>query len=312
MRILVTGAAGFGGRHACRELSEHGHIVVGADRAAAPQDVTGIAEWFALDVGNADACKDVLAQARPDACLHLAGIAFVPNAEASAETVFQVNTLGTLHMLDAAAAVASNMRVLVVTTSEVYGDDGKAPDPAPLREDAPLAPRNLYGISKAAADQCALLYARTKNMGVMTARPSNHTGPGQRPPFVVPAFVERLLSLRGKGGGSMQVGNLDSERRFLDVRDVVRAYRLILEKGLAGEAYNISTSISSRIGDVLALLAAKLQIRVETEVDPALYRPTNKTAALDLTKIYDHCGWMPQYDLSATLDAMLGEMTSAS
>ena len=311
MRILVTGAAGFGGRHACRELSEHGHIVVGADCVSVPQDVAAIAEWFKLDVGRADACQDVLAQARPDACLHLAGIAFVPNADAAAEKVFQVNTLGTLHMLDAAAAVASSMRMLVVTTSEVYGDDGKQPDAEPLREDAPLAPRNLYGISKAAADQCALLYARTKNMDVMTARPSNHTGPGQRPPFVVPAFVERLLALRGAGGGVVKVGNLESQRRFLDVRDVVRAYRLLLEKGRAGEAYNISTAVSLRIGTVLDLLAAKLQVDVETEIEPAYYRPTDATAALDLTKIEQDCGWQAAYDLASTLDAMLVDALAA-
>lgn len=305
MRVLVTGAAGFGGQHACRELAGQGHAVIGADCVAAPDPAATVADWVMMDVGCAENCRDALAKARPDACLHLAGIAFVPNADAAAEQVFQVNTVGTLHMLDAAAAVAPHMRMLVVTTSEVYGDAGKQPGAASLREDAPLAPRNLYGISKAAADQCALFYARTKNMAIMTARPSNHTGPGQRPPFVVPAFVERLLALRASGGGTVKVGNLDSQRRFLDVRDVVRAYRLLLERGHAGEAYNISSPVSLRIGTVLDLLAEKLQIQVDTEIEAAYYRPTDATAALDLTKIERDCGWQAQYDLSSTLDAML-------
>jgi len=312
MRVYITGAAGFVGQHACREFARHGHVVIGGDLLVPPKQEPCVHEWVSLNVASTTSCKDALLAAKADACLHMAGITYVPNAEKKAGEVFRVNAEGTLNLLDAVLDINPAMRVLVVTTSEVYGDDGQQSDMAPLREDAPLTPRNLYGISKAAADQCARLYARTKGMEVMTARPSNHTGPGQRPPFVVPAFVERLLALRAEGGGTIQVGNLDCERRFLDVRDVVRAYRLILEKGLAAEAYNISTSISSRIGDVLALLATKLDLNVETKVDATLYRPTNKTAALDLTKIYDHCGWVPQYELSATLDAMLKEMTSAS
>ncbi len=307
MRILVTGAAGFGGRHACRELSENGHTVIGSDYGSPQVPVVESTEWVSLDVCDAAACRRVMMDVRPDACLHLAGIAFVPNADAAAERVFQVNTLGTLHLLEAAARVAPAMRVLVVTTSEVYGDNGKQAGAGALSEDTPFAPRNVYGISKAAADQCAHLYASTKNMHVMTARPSNHTGPGQRPPFVVPAFVERLLALRSTGGGIVKVGNLESQRRFLDVRDVVRAYRLLLEKGRAGEAYNISSAVSHRIGTVLELLAEKLHIQIEPEVEPDFYRPTDATAALDLGKIKQDCGWQATYDLSATLDAMLEE-----
>ncbi len=305
MRVLVTGAAGFAGQHACRELTAHGHTVLAADVAIPEEKPAGIAAWEELDVCDAGRCRDVVARHQPDACLHIAGIAFVPNAEAASSRVFRVNTLGTVHMLDAAVGVCPGMRTLVVTTSEVYGDDGRGQAGTPLREDTPLAPRNLYGISKMAADQCALLYARTRNLDVLTARPSNHTGPGQRPPFVVPAFVERLLALRSVGGGTIRTGNLSSARRFLDVRDVVRAYRLLLEKGRSGEAYNISTAQSCKIGDLLALLAQKLQIEVETEVDPKLYRPTDSTAALDLTKIQADCGWQAEYDLSETLDAML-------
>ena len=312
MRILVTGAAGFAGRHACRELASNGHTVIGADRIIPSGDTPLDHDWALLDICDAAACNSVLAEKCPDACLHMAGIAFVPNADAAAEMVFQVNTAGTLHMLDAVARADRDVRLLVVTTSEVYGDDGQGSATAPLREDIPLSPRNLYGISKAAADQAALWYARTKNMDVITARPSNHTGPGQRPPFVVPAFVERLLSLRASGGGTIKVGNLESERRFLDVRDVARAYRLILEKGRSGEAYNISTPVSTRIGALLDLLASKLQVQVETEVDPAFYRPTDATAALDLTKIERDCGWKVAYDLSSTLDAMIADIAAGT
>ena len=307
MRVLVTGAAGFGGQHACRELSAHGHTVIGADCVARPDDAA-VSEWVLLDICSAADCEAILRTTRPDACLHMAGIAFVPNAESAADKVFQVNTLGTLHILDAAFSINPQMRILVVTTSEVYGADGSYSEEEPLREEVPFAPRNLYGISKAAADQCALLYAHTKAMHIMTARPSNHTGPGQRAPFVVPAFIERLLELRAHGGGTIKVGNLESQRRFLDVRDVVRAYRLLLEKGRAGEAYNISTATSSRIGSVLDLLASKLAVKISTEVEPSFFRPTDATAALDLTKIEADCGWRAQYDLSSTLDAMLADI----
>ncbi|MFU8780652.1 MAG: NAD-dependent epimerase/dehydratase family protein [Kiritimatiellia bacterium] len=306
MQVLVTGAAGFAGRHACQELAAHGYRVIGADRVLPDAELPAVASWVQLDITDPRACREVLAAHKPDACLHMAGIAFVPNADAAADRVFLINTVGTLHILDAALAECPKMRTLVVTTSEVYGDDGSGTG-MPLREDTPLAPRNLYGISKAAADQCALLYARTRDLDVLTARPSNHTGPGQRPPFVVPAFIERLLALRACSGGKIKVGNLDSRRRFLDVRDVVRAYRLLLEKGRSGEAYNISTDVSLRIGAVLDLLVEKTGVAVETEIDPAFFRPTDATAALDLSKIKRDCGWGTAYDLSATLDAMLEE-----
>jgi len=308
MRVLVTGAAGFAGRHACRELAAYGHTVIAADmRVPVPSPDPVVTTWELLDICDASRCREVLVRHQPDACLHIAGIAFVPQAAAAAQRVFQVNTLGTVHLLDAAAQVCAGMRMLVVTTSEVYGDDGRGRSAFPLREDHPLVPRNVYGISKAAADQTALLYARTHGLDVMTARPSNHTGPGQLPPFVVPAFVERLRALQAAGGGTIRTGNLESERRFLDVRDVVRAYRLLLEQGHKGEAYNISTAQSFRIGTVLELLAQKLGVAVRTQVAPDLYRPTDVAAALDLTKIERDCGWQAQYDLSATLDGMLAE-----
>lgn len=309
MRVLVTGAVGFAGQHACRELLNAGHTVIAADCIAPPAGSDLANDWVALDVCDAAACRRVIQDMEPDGCLHVAGIAFVPNADAAAEKVFQVNTAGTLHILEAAAAVSPHMRILVVTTSEVYGALGTVGDHSILSEDIPLAPRNLYGISKAAADQTALWFAHAKEMPIMTARPSNHTGPGQRPPFVVPAFIARLLALRESGGGTIKVGNLESERRFLDVRDVVRAYRLILEKGHGGEAYNISTEVSTPIGKVLELLADKLAVDCETEVDPAFYRPTDATAALDMRKIREHCGWSVQYDLSSTLDAMIADLS---
>lgn len=305
MRILVTGAAGFAGRHACKELTTHGHTVIAGDIGECPDAAIPCDTYIRLNVCDAQQCCTVVSQYEPEACLHIAGVAFVPNAEASSTRVFEVNTLGTLHILDAALKERSGMRVVVVSSSEVYGVNGTGGAGRILTEESPLRPRNLYGISKASADQCALVYAKIHNLDVLTARPTNHTGPGQRPPFVVPAIIERIRALREVGEGVIKVGNLDSQRRFLDVRDVARAYRLLLEKGRQGEAYNISTAQSLRIGALVDILSEKLEVNVKTEVDAGLYRPTDATAALDLTKIQRDCGWLARYELADTLDAML-------
>ena len=315
MRILVTGARGFVGRHACAVLADRGHTVLASDLppppggppspAAAPGGAGGPpasspCPFHPADFTSLDSVRALLAATRPDAILHLAGIAFVPVANDHPQLVFTVNVNGPLNLLEAVHRDAPSTRVLLVTSAEVYGNP---PSPsAPIAEDAPLTPSNLYGVAKAAADHAARLYAARHNLDLLVARPANHIGPGQSPAFVSSSFARQLKAIaKGEAAPVLRVGNLDSVRNFTDVRDVVRAYALLLESGHTLDAYNIASPSPTPIRFLLDTLVTLSGVRPEIQVDPALYRPTDASPAYSLDRIRSHVSWTPSIPLSQTL-----------
>jgi GDP-4-dehydro-6-deoxy-D-mannose reductase len=292
MRILVTGATGFVGRFVLRELEQAGHQLVlhGHEQG---------------DIRDAALVDTLVREARPEACLHMAGIAFVPKGWTDPGLVFGVNVEGTIHVLESLRRHAPAARTLVVSSAQVYGG---TPRERPVAEDDALTPDNLYGVSKVAADLMALLYARRYGMAVMTARPSNHIGPGQSADFVVPAFAAQLKAMAaGTRAHAMRVGNLESRREFADVRDVARAYRMLLEGGVAGRAYNIASGRFVKIGELLGLLSRAVGVQPAIEVDPNLYRPTDAQPALDTRRIEADTGWKPGFTLEQTLADVLAD-----
>ena len=300
MRVLLTGAAGFVGRHLAAELTHTGHEPVLSDVR------TGIPGIRAADLRDPDALCSLVRDTRPEACVHLGGIAFVPVGWDDPELVMDVNLIGTIHLLEAFRLHAPAARLLIVSSSEVYG---RRPVETPLTEEAPFAPSNPYAVAKAAADLTALLYAKRYGMPVMTARPDNHTGPGQSPQFVTTAFALQLLDIRrGTSAGSIKVGNLNSVRNFTDVRDVARAYRLILEKGYAGCAYNIASGNMAEIGSILDMLCDIAGIQPQITVDQERYRPADALPALDTARLRNHTGWTPQIALRVTLSDIFNHL----
>ncbi|MBN1268099.1 MAG: GDP-mannose 4,6-dehydratase, partial [Kiritimatiellae bacterium] len=279
------------------ELQEAGHEVSGLDHESAPglpaeRMVTG-------DVRNPDTVAEAVRHLNPEACVHLAGIAFVPTGWSDPHLVFSVNLTGTINVLEAFRQHAPKARLLFVTSSEVYG---RTPGPAPLTEAAPLAPANPYACSKMAADVMALLYARRYGMPAMTARPDNHTGPGQSDLFVTVAFATQLAAIAaGKAEPVLRVGNLDNVRDFTDARDVVRAYRLLVERGRAGEAYNIASGREVSVRVLLDGLCSVAGTYPRIEVDPQRYRPTDARPVLDTAKLRNDVGWAPRIPLQQTL-----------
>ena len=220
MRVLITGATGFAGRWLARELQSHGHDVV----AAPDMDV--------LDIGDAAAVRRLLDETDPDAVAHLAGMAFAGDARSDPAEAFRVNVGGTAAVLDAARRMPRSPVVLVTGSGEVYGRP--RPEDLPLREDAPLLPVAPYGLSKLAQEAVAMEVAAAHDLSVVVTRAFNHIGPGQRPEFVVPALARRVLAVRASETAAVRIGNADVLRDFTDVRDVVRAYRLLLEAATAG------------------------------------------------------------------------------
>ncbi len=302
MKTLVTGCNGFVGRHAMAVLKRAGHEVIGSDIAS---PAGGFSSHLPLDVRDPDSIAYVLSEVHPDAILHLGGIAFVPLGWTQPQRVFQVNTVGTLNLLDAVRQHAPATRVLVVTSAEVYGSH---PAPAPLAEDAPYRPDNIYGVAKAAADQSALLYAGHHGLDVMVARPSNHIGPGQSRDFVSSAFAAQLAAIAKGAEPVMHVGNLEQRRDFADVRDVARAYALLLEKGARGNAYNIASGAMISIREILDTLCDIAQTHPRIEVDPALFRPTDERPSYDTARIRQDTGWQPEIPLRRTLEDVYADL----
>lgn len=304
-RVLVTGAAGFVGRHLVRELESAGHAVATTD--AVPADApaaAGLPDYAAADLRDAEAMGALVRGVRPDAVVHLAGVSFVPGAARDPSLALSVNVGGTWTLAEALRAEAPRARLLFVSTAQVYGT---LPSASPLREDSPLRPLSLYAVTKVAGESLLLARHAAEGFDAVVARPGNHTGPGQSPKFVAPAFARQVLAAKRGEVSALRVGNLDSVRSFADVRDVVRAYRLLLERGASGGVYNVASPANVRIGDLLGRLRALAGCDAPVETDPALWRPTDACPDLDVSRLRADTGWAPAFSLDDTLRDLLAD-----
>ncbi len=307
MRILVTGAAGFVGGYLMRTLLQAQHDVVAVDVVPPPDHGRrdagkAISAWHRVDLLDGEALSRIVKDCRPDGLVHLAAIASVPRSQAQPDLTYRVNVKGTLDLLRLFRRHAPRARLLVVSTAQVYGNRRR---PAPVREDNVLEPGNAYAESKAWADFLALLYAERFGQEIMTVRPHNHTGPGQSPTYVVPAFARQVAAVvRDRATLPLSVGNLESRRDISDVRDVVDAYRLLLEKGRPAHAYNVASGRLIPMRDIVERFCRLAGIEPEVRVDPERWRPADESPALDITALRTDTGWLPRIPLEDTLQAV--------
>lgn len=303
-KVLITGAAGFVGRHLIRELESHGHVVATTD--AVPE--TSLPQYRQLDLRNRESLKEFVRDVKPDACIHLGAISFVPDGDRNPSDLLTVNIAGSVNLAEAVRCEAPECRLMLVSTAQVYGPvtSIRAAN-VPIRENAPLLPLSMYAISKTAAEQAISAYGSAYGMQTLIARPANHTGPGQSPKFVAVSFAKQILAVKRGEQSEVRVGNLDSIRDFTDVRDIVRAYRLIIERGQSGLAYNITTNARVRIGALLDMLQRLSGVTANIVVDPALFRPSDASLRLDVTRLREHTGWGAHYTLEQTLTDIINE-----
>jgi GDP-4-dehydro-6-deoxy-D-mannose reductase len=295
VRVFVTGLGGFVGGWLAAELRQAGHQVL--------PDARGHQQG--VDVRDVDGLTQALLAARPEAVVHLAAISAAGEAAKDPEQAFEVAVGGTVNLLEGVGRLRSVSALLVVGSSEVYG----APtlDELPLGEDAPLRPRTPYALSKVAQESVALAYAARRQLPVGVARPFNHIGPGQRPAFVVPMLAERILRLRRGQARDISVGNLHVRRDFTDVRDVVRAYRLIIERLVdgslaSGVVLNVASGEAVSIRSVVELLCQAAGVPPVVRIDPALVRDDDPEEIRgDAGALRSVTGWRPQYSLQQTL-----------
>jgi GDP-4-dehydro-6-deoxy-D-mannose reductase len=292
MRALVTGAAGFVGRHLSAYLAECGDEVVGADRAASD----GVR---AVDITDAAAVGQAFAEIEPDVVYHLGGWSDVGASWQEPAEAWRVNAEGTLRVLEAARHHGAQ-RVLVISSADVYG---VVPDDLlPITEDHPLRPVSPYAVSKVAADFLALQAHLGHGLDTVRARAFNHLGPGQSDRFVASAIASRIAANERTGDDEVPVGNLAARRDFTDVRDVVVAYRALMEQGEAGEAYNVCRGIAVAVQQLADRLLALAKHPMRLVVDPDRYRPVDVPTVLgDATRLHSATGWAPSIDLDTTL-----------
>jgi GDP-4-dehydro-6-deoxy-D-mannose reductase len=293
MRAAVTGSSGFVGSHLIPYLRSHGDEVVTIDRSGTPP----------VDVTDAAEVRDVVRAARPDAVYHLAALSHVGRSWDAPETVFRVNAIGALNVLRACAD-AGVERVLVAGSADEYGAVG--PDDLPLTEEAPIRPVTPYGASKAAADVLALQAFLGDGLGTLRVRAFNHTGPGQSTSMLVPGLAQRIADAERAAGSKVDVGRLDVVRDLSDVRDVVRAYRLLVEHGTPGEAYNVCSGRGVTVRDVADTLLSMSDAPLELVVDPELVRPVDVPRLVgDPGRLRAATGWEPEIPLDDTLRDVL-------
>ncbi len=306
-RVLITGAAGFVGRHLVRELESHGHTVFTTDTL--PPDApsaAGLPSYASGDLRSCARMREIFRYAAPDACIHLGAVSFVPDGENDPSTLLSVNVAGSRNVAEAALRETPSCRLLLVSTSQVYGPVTSVRSAnVPIAENAPLLPLSMYAISKAAAEAAFSAYGAAYGLETMSARPANHTGPGQSDRFVAVSFAKQVLAFRAGKIDRIRVGNLESIRDFTDVRDVVYAYRSIIEHGQSGCAYNITTNARVRIGELLQKLQEIAGTDAPYEVDPALFRRSDASLRLDTSRLREHTGWKYRFTLEQTFSDIL-------
>jgi GDP-4-dehydro-6-deoxy-D-mannose reductase len=262
--------------------------------------------WRTADLLDARSLDEAVATVRPDEIAHLAGQSSAARSFEQPVETFRLNVTGTWNLLEAVRRHVPRARVLVVGSGEAYGPQ---PEGSRVAEDAPFNPVSPYALSKAAADALAELHARAYGLDVIRTRSFGHTGPGQEPRFVVPAFAQQIATIeRGAADPVLRVGNLEVTRDLTDVRDIVRAYILLLKRGRAGEAYNVGQGEAMKLTEVVRRLAKRSRVKVRVEVDPARFRPADVPWLVgDPSKLERDTGWRAEIAFERTLDDVLEE-----
>lgn len=292
MRALVTGSLGFAGTHLCAHLREEGDVVIGVDRDDA-------------DLTDPTAAERLLAAHQPEVVYHLAGAADVGASWRDPVGTWDANATATLHLLEAARTLGVR-RVLVVSSADVYG--AVQEDELPLDESSPLRPTSPYAASKVAAEQLARQAFLGHGLETIRVRAFNHIGPGQRPDFVAPAIATAIAQNELSGATEVPIGDLSPRRDFTDVRDVVRAYRLLMVHGHAGDVYCVCSGRDIAIQDLADTLVSMAEAPMELRTDPDRLRPVDIPVLRGSNRrLRDVTGWTTTHTIDETLAALMAE-----
>lgn len=305
MDALVIGAGGFVGSYLIQELNRL-PLHVGATILPREHIRSGQYDLFTLDILNQSDIRNLLDLHRPKFIYHLAAQSSVAMSWKNPELTVDINIKGVLHLLEAVRSIEDYYpRILLVGSGEEYGFLKNLADAIP--ESAPLHPGNPYALTKACQNMLGTIYARAYGMGIVMVRAFNHIGVGQSPTFVAADFALQIAEIEaGFRPPVIQVGNLSAKRDFSDVRDVVRAYSLLMEKGFAGETYNVGSGHAVAIQELLDILLDLSSVSIAVEQNPERMRPSDvPVIQADISRLTADTGWTPEYSLEETLWTML-------
>lgn len=296
-RALITGSAGFVGQYLQEELREHGYDVTGLDLRKAEHTIQG-------NLLDLEETRQIVRTVQPDVVIHLAGQSDVAASWKIPQKTMEFNVIGTMNLMEAVRTNDSSVRMVLAGSSDQYGNLGAAG--ASVGEETPMQPQTPYAVSKMAQEEIARVYVRTYGMNLCMTRSFNHGGAGQREGFLISDFSAGIARIEKGMQETLNVGNLTASRDFTHVKDIVRAYRLIAEKGLRGEVYNVGSGQTYRAQEILERLIAMASCPVKVEQDPAKMRPSDTPViCCDHSKLTAHTGWEPEYGIEDILSDSL-------
>lgn len=303
-KVLITGATGFVGNHLIKQLlsSEPPSEIYGTTRKEiSPEDDSRV-HFVQIDLLDKEAIVSFLKEIQPQEIYHLAAQSNVPQSIKDPISTFHANVDSQLNLLMALCELKMiETKVLVVSSAEVYGYI--APEYLPVDENTPHRPANPYAVSKIAQDYLGFQFNLSYNLPIVRVRPFNHVGPGQAPHFVMADFAKQVAEIeKGIKEPLMRVGNMVARRDFTDVRDMVKLYPLLLEKGIPGEVYNAGSGKSHSVQEILDLLMVYANVDIKVEIDQAKMRASDvPNIVADITKVQKVTGWKPQIPFEQTV-----------
>jgi GDP-4-dehydro-6-deoxy-D-mannose reductase len=299
--ILITGSGGFVGQHLIRLLKKD-YFIIGLDRQT-PKETFENLTHYEVDITKQDQIDQIISKHKPEVIFHLAAIA--QSWIKDSNLLYNVNFLGTLNIFQSVLGVADyHPKIIYVSSAEVYG---KTSNPENITEQELLNPINLYAVTKLASDRLAYQYSQSQKLNTVILRPFNHTGPGQTLGFFVTDMASQIAKLEKEASGELLTGNLDAIRDFTDVRDIVNAYKLIIEKDFApGEVFNICSGKGYKMADILNMLLSKAKRSINSKTDPDRLRPSDIPVFIgDHSKLTQQTGWQPEIPLEQTFEEVL-------
>lgn len=310
--VLITGITGFAGSFLTSYLLKNtnqriiGTYHSGRGLDALKSEIGERGELLQADLNDAEIVDRLIGQVKPDAIYHLAALASPSQSFKDPALTFSTNITGQINVLESVKKHnLLDAKVLIVSSAEVYGIVDESD--LPIDEQTSLNPTSPYAVSKIAQDFLGLQYALSYKLPIYRVRPFNHIGPRQTDSYVVASFAKQIVEIeKGEREPCLKVGNLNARRDFTDVRDIVRAYHLTLEKGTVGEVYNIGSGVSHQISEILKKLVSMAKVTITIEVDQERLKPIDiPDNRADISKITSETGWKPEIPLETSLENVL-------
>ncbi len=304
-KILVTGACGFAGKYLTDYLSRGEDEIYGTYLHDNDENKNEKIKLHKIDLTNEDGVYNLISDISPDRIFHLAALTSPKDSFKNPKETFQNNIASEINILEVLRKRdMRSTRVIIISSAEIYGQVSK--DDLPIDEGTPFNPTSPYAVSKLAQDFLALQYFNAHKLPIVRLRPFNHTGVGQTPNFVIPSFAKKIAEIEKGKLDKLTVGNLEAKRDFTDVRDMVRAYTLAADKAEPGQAYNIGSGKSYKIGDILSKLLSFSNTDIKVEEDSSLLMPfDNPELVCDFSKFEKATGWRPKIPIDQTLKETL-------